>query len=227
MNDGDAQPSPNGASLAKPRWLSVTLPDSDLSGVVLVGGRSRRMGRDKARLLWRGTQLWRRQLHVLERAGARPAQLALRARQHSFGAPGKEIRDQQEDAGPLSGLHAALAASTSAQWVAVLAVDMPHIDPAWFRRLRAHCRPGVGAVVVEPAGYQPLAAIYPRTALPIVARRLRAGQLALQALVSELVRNGQLVALRLPETERWRAANWNEPGDAPGKKGAAPRKRTG
>jgi molybdopterin-guanine dinucleotide biosynthesis protein A len=188
---------------------------SGLGGVVLVGGRSRRMGRDKAGLSLGGIPLWRRQLGVLERAGARPVLLALRPRQRSFGERGREIRDRQADAGPLGGLHAALSALPSAQWVAVLAVDMPHIDGAWFRWLRALCRPGVGAVVVEPEGYQPLAAIYPASALAVVARRLRGRRLALQGLVAELVRRGQLIALPAPAGERWRAANWNEPADIP------------
>jgi molybdopterin-guanine dinucleotide biosynthesis protein A len=183
------------------------------SGVVLVGGRSQRMGRDKARLLWDGVPLWRRQRRLLERAGARPVLLALRPYQRSFGERAREIRDRHTDLGPISGLQAALAAS-AAEWVAVLAVDMPHIDPAWFRRLRARCRPGgVGAVVVEPEGYQPLAAIYPGAALPIVARRIQEGKLSLQGLVAELVRRRRLVPLRLAKSERWRAANWNHPAD--------------
>jgi molybdopterin-guanine dinucleotide biosynthesis protein A len=171
------------------------------------------MGRDKARLLWRGTPLWRRQVRVLARAGARPVLLALRPRQRSFGLRGREIRDGQADSGPLSGLCAALAASSSAQRVAVLAVDMPHVDAVWFRRLEARCRPGVGAVMFAAEGFEPLAAIYPRSALAVVVRRLRRGHLALQGLVAELVRRGEMVALRLPPKERWRAANWNEPGD--------------
>jgi molybdopterin-guanine dinucleotide biosynthesis protein A len=194
------------------------MSDSDLSGVVLVGGRSRRMGRDKARLVWAGVPLWQRQLGVLERAGARPVLLALRPRQRGLGEKKREIRDRQADAGPLSGLQAALSALPVARWVAVLAVDMPQVGPAWFRRLRARCRPGVGAVVVHPEGYEPLAAIYPVTALPVVARRLRDGKLALQGLVAELLRKGQMIALPLPKGEEWRVANWNEPGDVGMKK---------
>ena len=165
------------------------------------------------RLVLEGIPLWQRQLGILERAGARPVLLGLRARQRSFGDKKREIRDRQTDAGPLSGLQVALSALAKAQWVAVLAVDMPHVGSAWFRRLRARCRPGVGAVVVHPEGYEPLAAIYPLSALPVVVRRLKAGKLALQGLVAELVREGQMIALPLPKGEGWRMANWNEPGD--------------
>ena len=190
-----------------------------LGGVVLVGGRSRRMGRDKARLSVAGIPLWRRQVRRLETAGAHPVFLALRPRQRSLGEPEREIRDRHIDVGPLGGLHAAFTVLPRAEWIAVLAVDMPRVGPAWFRRLRARCRPGVGAVMVEPEGFQPLAAIYPRAAFDVLTRRLRKKQFALQGLVAELVRRKNLVVVPLPVNQRWRAANWNEPGDIPFKRG--------
>lgn len=193
------------------------MPKADLSGVVLVGGRSRRMGRDKARLLWRGQPLWRRQLRTLERAGAHPVRLALRARQRGFDERSREIRDQHPDAGPMSGLHAALSASTGSQWIAVLAVDMPRIDADWFLRLRVFCRPGVGAVRLGPQGYEPLAAIYPAAALEVVARRLHRRQLAMQDLLAELVRRGLMTELRVSKADLPRVENWNEPRDVAGR----------
>ncbi|HVU15418.1 MAG TPA: molybdenum cofactor guanylyltransferase [Candidatus Didemnitutus sp.] len=189
------------------------MPDLGLSGVVLVGGRSRRMGRDKARLLWRGQPLWRRQIRILERAGAHPVRLALRARQKSFGESSLEIRDRHPNAGPMSGLQAALEAAAGSEWVAVLAVDMPRIDADWFRRLRARCRPGVGAVRVARNGFEPLAAIYPTAALSVVTRRLRRRKLALQALLAELTDCGLMVPLRLSKADLTKVANWNEPRD--------------
>ena len=184
-----------------------------LSGVVLVGGRSTRMGRDKARLMLDGRPLWQRQLHVLEQAGAQPVRLALRRAQRSLGDKTREIRDPLPDVGPLGGLYAALSAPGSAEWVAVLAVDLPRIEAAWFRRLRKYCRPGIGAVVVHPAGFEPLAAIYPHAALPIVTRRLARNQLALQGLVQELVRRRLMVAVPRPKALARQTENWNAPGD--------------
>lgn len=188
------------------------MAESSLAGAVLVGGRSQRMGRDKARLKAGVIPLWQNQIRILRAAGASPVILALRPRQRSFGGAQREVRDSVAGAGPIGGLHAALAAST-APWLAVLAVDMPLIDAAWYRRLKRHCRPGVGAVAVEPEGYQPLAAIYPRSALEVAQWRLGNRQFALKDLVEELVRRGRMVAVHLPSSQRWRAANWNTPGD--------------
>jgi len=198
------------------------MPIPSLSGVVLAGGRSTRMGRDKARLQVGGQPLWRRQVRLLEACGAQPVLLALRPRQRSLGAPGREIRDQVREAGPLGGLAAALETST-AEWLAVLAVDLPAMEPAWFRRLLKECRPGRGAVFLSSHGYEPLAAIYPREAAPAAARRLKRGRLALQGLVRELIGARQLAEVRLPRPFAAMAANWNAPADWPGRAAVRPR----
>lgn len=184
-----------------------------LAGAVLAGGRSRRMGRDKARIAWQGQPLWRRQMRILELAGADPVRLVLRRRQRSLGAPARELRDLRPDSGPLAGLEAALLALPDCAWVAVLAVDLPRIDSRWFTRLRRRCRPGVGVIARDAHGFEPLAAIYPQRALGVIGRRLGEGRLALQGLVSELVRRRWMISLRLSAADRRRLVNWNEPGD--------------
>ena len=209
------------------RPLSPTRTTAPFSGVVLVGGRSTRMGRDKARLDWKGLPLWQRQIGVLARAGCTPVRLALRRHQRSFGDPAREVRDARPDVGPLGGLHAALVASAGSEWVAVLAVDLPLIEPAWFRKLRRLCRPGSGAVVQTSDGFEPLAAIYPIAALPVVARRLEAGEFALQGLLAELVRRGLMLAVSPGRGQVGQVENWNEPGDVRRSAGSTRTRRRG
>jgi molybdopterin-guanine dinucleotide biosynthesis protein A len=189
------------------------MPTLSFCGAVLVGGRSARMGRSKARLVVAGQPLWRRQSQRLEQAGARPVFLVLRPGQHSLGGE-REIRDRKRDAGPLAGLAAALAASPE-QLIAVLAVDLPAMDPAWFVHLLRHCHAGRGAVFRGPRGYEPLAAVYPLSCLASAERRLEGGDYALQDFVRELVRRRQVAAVPLPESLVPMAANWNRPGDWP------------
>src|SRR5688572_12672293 len=95
-----------------------------LAGAVLAGGESRRMGSDKALLRLGGEALWRRQVRVLRRAGAEPVAVIRREGQAGLGRGAKVLQDMFIGAGPLAGLHAALAAAEGS-WVAVLAVDMP------------------------------------------------------------------------------------------------------
>jgi len=183
-----------------------------LSGAVLAGGESRRMGRDKAMLCLKGEPLWLRQKQVLLESGARPVTVVRKRGQPPLGAKGPFLYDTVDGAGPLAGLHAALSACQT-HLLAVLAVDMPQMDAAWFRWLSSLCRSGVGAVVRIPAGFEPLAAIYPCEALATVSSRLRLNDLSLQHLVIALVEAHQMVAVPLPESDHRRLLNWNTPDD--------------
>ena len=182
----------------------------NFAGAVLAGGKSSRMGRNKALLRVDGEPLWRRQLRVLKVAGAKPVQLVQ--------APGQRaltrgvLRDTMRDAGPLAGLHAALTPCRSGH-VAVIAVDLPYIEQTWFARLAKLCAPGIGVVARTRNGYEPLAAIYPCEALAEIKSRLHMGEFALQALIKALVRTKRMRVLRLKASERARFANWNSPDD--------------
>jgi molybdopterin-guanine dinucleotide biosynthesis protein A len=183
-----------------------------LSGAVLAGGESRRMGRDKSMLCLNKEPLWLRQKQVLLESGAQPVTVVRKRGQPSLGGNVRLLYDTVDGAGPLAGLHAALLVCQT-HLLAVLAVDMPQIDPAWFRWLSSFCRPNVGAVVRIPAGFEPLAAIYPREALAIVTSRLHLNDLSLQHLIIALVQAHQLVAVPLPESDHRRLLNLNTPDD--------------
>jgi molybdopterin-guanine dinucleotide biosynthesis protein A len=185
-----------------------------LSGAVLAGGKSRRMGRDKSRLRVAGEPFWRRQWRVLRESGARPAVLVQAPGQRALTRRRsvRVLRDRFENAGPLAGLHAALG-GTRAGFVAVLAVDMPAIEPRWFARLLAQCSPGRGAVIRSKSGYEPLAAIYPREALVEAEARLTRGEYSLQHFVAALVRSRRLRVLRASAADLPQLANWNTAAD--------------
>lgn len=181
-----------------------------MTGVVLAGGYSRRMGRDKAMLRVKRKALWRRQVAVLHDAGAEPVWIGRRSDQPKLGRGARVVLDELSGIGPIAGLHSALQASET-DWVAVLAVDMPAIGAEWFEGLLAKCTVGCGAVVQHVDGYEPLAAIYPREAFETVSRRVKEKAYSLQGLVTTLVRAKRMRVVRLPESDRWRVANWNEP----------------
>lgn len=183
---------------------------ASLVGAVLAGGRSARMGRDKAEITVAGEPLWRRQVRILTNAGASPVALVRRPDQSDLGAAAC-WRDRRSESGPMAGLEAALieAQRLGAAHVAVLAADMPHIDSAWFESLRRLCAPGRGAMGRHEAAAEPLAAIYPVEALPEVARRLDQAALALQDLARALAHAGQIafVTLSPDEARAFRSAN--------------------
>ena len=179
--------------------------------MLLAAGRSTRMGHDKALLEINGQPLWRRQRDVLARAGA--VEIFLSAREDQTWA-GEEntLRDAAPGCGPLAGLVAALQ-RTQHPHLAVLAVDLPRIEPAWFVTLLATCAPGVGAVGRRgDAGnfFEPLAAIYPRELLPLAAAVLARGEFSLQRLLATALASGLLRAREITGTEAPWFENWNE-----------------
>jgi molybdenum cofactor guanylyltransferase len=195
-------------------WFPM-IPSGQLTGAVLAGGHSRRMGRDKATLAHEGRPLWERQAGVLESSGCEVIAVVRQPGQAPLGLPGSLHlwHDSVTDAGPLAGLHTALSHSRTLL-LAVLAVDMPRIDPWWFQWLGSYCGSNIGAVACRPDGsYEPLAAIYPRTALTETTQRLTGPDRSLQSLATALMDRHLLRSVPLPEADLWRVANWNTPGD--------------
>jgi molybdopterin-guanine dinucleotide biosynthesis protein A len=184
----------------------------ELTGAVMAGGASRRMGQDKALLTLDGEPLWLRQTHVLREAGAGIIGVVRQRKQTALALPpGIHLwHDAVIGAGPLAGLDAALSACET-EWLAVLATDMPRIDAGWFQWLGGFCQAGCGAMARQPDGHEPLAAIYPRAALAEVTPRLQGGQRSLQPLADALIAAGRLTSVALPPAEVWRVANWNTP----------------
>lgn len=100
-------------------------------GVVLAGGLSSRMGRDKALLPWKGRPLIEHQLAVLREAGIDE----VRVSGHRPGYRG--IADALPQAGPLGGLAGVAETLIGDADLLVIPVDMPLLQPGLLRRLRA------------------------------------------------------------------------------------------
>jgi molybdopterin-guanine dinucleotide biosynthesis protein A len=191
------------------------LSPGQLTGAVLAGGQSRRMGRDKAMLAHEGRPMWARQAGVLREAGADPVAIVRAPGQPPLGLPEDLLlwHDTVTDAGPLAGLQVALTYARTSL-VAVLAVDMPRIDAWWFQWLGSFSGSTIGAIACRPDGAcEPLAALYPRIALGEISLRLTGPDRSLQSLATALVGRQLLRRVPLPENEQWRVANWNCPTD--------------
>lgn len=186
----------------------------NFSAVILAGGKSTRMGRDKAWLPLNGQPLLARQLAVVRKLG--PAELFISGRADvdyiSLGYA--VLKDAFPDAGPLAGIAAGLAAS-SAPLVLVLAVDMPDMTSAVLRQLLGRCAPEVGIVPRVNRRLEPLAAIYPKAAAPFAVDMLKRQLRAVRAF-AERCKQAELVAVHDVAESDWKCfANWNSPDDLP------------
>jgi len=158
--------------------------DERLFGVVLCGGQSRRMGRDKARLLLDGHSLLERAVGVLREVTPRVV-LACGPTDRYAELGLERVLDRTPDLGPLGGLEAALArmlhgdgVGPADRWLLALACDMPRATGAVFRALlaRARERRADACLVAGADGLEPLYAVYRGTCFAPVRRALDAGE---------------------------------------------------
>lgn len=187
-----------------------TPKQAGLCGLVLGGGDSSRMGRDKALIVQAGEAWWARQQRVLAAAGAGTIWLSRRPGQ-PCPAHAMCIHDMDTDMGPIAGLRAGLSRAPSPH-LAVLAADMPLLDPGWFEALLARCENACGAVFEHQGFLEPLAAVYPSTAAEACARAIAEGRFSLQGLCRGLAAAGALRILPLPAQLARHARSINTPG---------------
>ena len=182
------------------------------SAVILAGGKSSRMGRDKAFLEIDGKTLLARQIAVARAAGARDIFISGRVNTDYSGFDGLVLRDQFEQAGPLAGIERALDAMAT-PLLLVLAVDLPGMNPEYLRQLLARCEGPVGAIPRIDGQIEPLVAYYPKAAGPLAEVRLRDGNKVVSAFAQNCVSSGLASFIDVPASDTPYFVNWNAPAD--------------
>jgi molybdenum cofactor guanylyltransferase len=178
------------------------------AGFVLAGGKSSRMGQNKARLRIDSQFL----VEVVARAVAdATGNVALVGDPSAFGdLPIECLPDLRPGLGPLAGLETLLA-SGRAEFNVVVGCDMPGVKSADLARLLAVCEQtgSLCGMAVDLSGRKhPLCAVYRRSCLPFVQSALDGGRLRLLDLVEELkaveVRSDSILS-NVNTPEQWAA----------------------
>jgi molybdenum cofactor guanylyltransferase len=137
-----------------------------LDAFILIGGKSSRLGTDKAFVSLDGQTLLQRATRVVQKALSPSRVTAVAADATNFaiqaitsGIP--FVLDLHENRGPLGGLHAALA-NARTPWIFVLACDYPFVSAELIRLLETKLSDEFGAIVPEQndGRMQPLCAFY-------------------------------------------------------------------
>ena len=150
----------------------------ELSGIVLAGGASRRMGQNKSELRLNGKTLLEIQVDKFHALGIVDVMLS------GTGCPAlpgaRVIPDEYEGRGPLGGLHACLWAARNPACL-VLSVDVPLIPAGALAQL---CRTHRGGITVMRHGdlEEPLIGVYDRVVAEDITALLEAGKGAVRAL---------------------------------------------
>ena len=157
---------------------------SQLTGVILAGGASSRMGTDKAHLAWGSRTLI---AHVIEtlRPVVNEVIVAVKDARKFCGLNAKVVEDLVPDAHALGGLYTGLVLASHERCLAC-ACDAPFLNP---RLVRFLVEQAVGYDLVIPRtahGLQPLHAVYAKSALPAIEQQLHRQQWDLCALVPKV-----------------------------------------
>lgn len=185
---------------------------STVSGIILAGGQSRRMGRDKALIDFQGKPIIAHVIATLRELTNDV--LVVSNRSDAYGPVGvRVVADYDPPCGPLGGIAAGLQAMDS-ELAIVVACDMPFLNVPLLRWLIDQAA-GYDAVVPQTgAEYEPLHAIYRRTCYDPIVRRIEQGDRRVISFFAD-------VRLRPIEEAAWRAidpagrslVNLNTPGD--------------
>jgi molybdopterin-guanine dinucleotide biosynthesis protein A len=162
-----------------------------ITAVLLAGGQSRRMGREKATILFRGKPVWQIQLETLRKL--QPEEIFVSGRVDPLWRP-EDVQftpDAPPSRGPLSGLAASLDRMSTSHLLA-LAIDMPFMTENYLHRLCDLIEPGRGVVPKIGSRFEPLAATYPREAEIDFRSALAGADYSLQTVVGDLVESGKL-----------------------------------
>lgn len=154
----------------------------EITGVLLTGGASRRMGKNKAFLQLEGQPLLQRSLDVLQSV-CREVLISSRGSEIYEGYGFKVVPDVIKDKGPLGGLYSVLPEAKYEQ-LFIAACDMPLLQA---KAIKAVCRElgDYDAVVPYISGrMHPLHGSYHRRILPLVERNLQSGKLKLMDLLN-------------------------------------------
>jgi molybdopterin-guanine dinucleotide biosynthesis protein A len=156
----------------------------DISAFLLAGGRSTRMGQDKAFLEVGGVTLLDRTLS-LARSAATKVFIVGEATKFSSFAP--VIEDQYRDRGPLGGIHAALKATTTEANL-ILAIDLPFLRGEFLQCLIVESQANHAVATVPECGghLHPLCAIYLSSFGNVAEQALLRGENKIDALFSKV-----------------------------------------
>lgn len=171
----------------------------DVTGIILAGGKSRRMGEDK-RFLTVGSATLLDRCRATMTAVFTDVLLIIAQDSPPLDGQGCPVyRDLVPHCGSLGGLFTGLSLATTPRVFAV-ACDMPFLSESMIRFF-ANRDPKADVVMARlPTGLQPLHAVYGKRTLPILDRMIETGRLRIQDIVSESSLNVTIV-----EPSEWAA----------------------
>ncbi len=181
---------------------------NDITGVILAGGKSSRMGQDKALLEYNGKPFIQHIAEALLQVFQRVNIISDKKKEYAFlGLP--IHADIFHDSGPLGGIHSALAHATTPS-VFIISCDTPFISAEVIAEMLARACPGEVTITDDGTNMHPLVGIYPATLLRELYEVLSTGRKKVRAFLERSSSHPSI--LKLPHWQQ-QLRNINTPTD--------------
>lgn len=136
-----------------------------ITGIILAGGKSKRMGTDKALLEVEGISLLEGMINKLKPLCSEIIISSNHKSHAKYGFPVYE--DEVSDCGPIGGLYTCLAKSKT-DWNLVVSVDSAYIEPEFLRFLVDNAADSDAVIPLWERGKEPLIALYKRSCITVL-----------------------------------------------------------
>lgn len=156
---------------------------SDISGFILAGGKSRRMGTDKALLTFQEKPLLEHMTKLIEPFCDSLAVSGWKSDYLAFDV--EMIPDLYSDCGPIAGIFSALKYSVS-DWNLMVSVDVPFVNDELLFLLISNIGEYDCIIPQHTSGVEPLIALYNRRTWPVIEEMIKSGDYRLTNLLSKL-----------------------------------------
>ncbi|MEP0266621.1 molybdenum cofactor guanylyltransferase [Dokdonia sp.] len=164
---------------------------ANITGIILSGGKSSRMGTDKGFVTWRDKLFVQHSIDALKPIVHEIIIVSDYPKYDTLGY--KRVEDSIPEAGPLSGLYSGLKESNT-ELNLVLSCDVPLITSDILEELIARYRKGTTAVVCEVStNIMPLVALYNKNCYKVCESLLQSGERRMMRLIEKLDNTSYLV----------------------------------
>lgn len=144
----------------------------DLTGIILAGGKSLRMGTDKASLKLNGKTLLERSIELVQPFCDSLLISSNNSKHERSGF--KIISDEIENCDPIGGIYSTLKISEP-DWNFIISVDYAFVESDFVQFLISELDDFDAVVPVHSKGKEPLIALYHKNSLPEIEKMLNSG----------------------------------------------------
>ncbi|MHC1763048.1 MAG: molybdenum cofactor guanylyltransferase [Verrucomicrobiia bacterium] len=184
----------------------------EMSALILAGGASSRMGRDKTWLDVSGKPLIQLAVEKVRELGVREIFISGRREGDYSSLQLPVLFDLELGFGPMAGIERGLRACAF-PLLLVMAVDLPHMSSTFLGKMINRCDRLTGVVPKLNGRFEPLAAIYPRRCHAFAFEAIARARRAVQEFVADCLGERAVRPLTVAPSDALCFANWNSPSD--------------